>query len=132
MSETLDKTQETGRARSLANLKPKPWKPGQSGNPNGRPKKEYSLTDGLREYVAETDPDKKKLRKDVLVEKLYTLAQRGDLQAIREVWDRLEGTTSKTETNVNVGIQNIVITDEMLEKEAIELLTSKGYLVTKQ
>lgn len=30
---------DEGKKRSLANLKPKPWKKGQSGNPKGRPVK---------------------------------------------------------------------------------------------
>lgn len=40
--EDTPKTAPSGRERSLANLKPA-WKPGQSGNPAGRPKGARSI-----------------------------------------------------------------------------------------
>ena len=41
--------------RKTAGLKP-PWKPGQSGNPRGRPPKEKSLTSLLREELEQREP----------------------------------------------------------------------------
>ena len=67
------------------------WQKGQSGNPGGRPKKDFSLNTALREYLAEKDNRRKKLRKDVIVEKLYKLAAAGDVKAIKMIFDRLEG-----------------------------------------
>ena len=104
---TLDKTVD----KRLQNLRPKPWKPGQSGNLNGRPPKELSLTDGLREYVNEKDLDKKRERKDMLVEKIYQMALRGDIGAIKEIWNRLEGLPKGSETIVPIQINNFTPQD---------------------
>ena len=61
---------------------PSAWKPGQSGNPKGRPAKSHDLTAALVEIV-----DKQELGK-----KLYELALGGDMQAVRYIYDRIEGT----------------------------------------
>lgn len=46
------RAQSEGRARSLANLRP--WKPGQSGNPAGRPNHGQKLLGWLNELACET------------------------------------------------------------------------------
>jgi len=102
----MQETQEKTIDKRLANLRPKPWKPGESGNPAGRPKKEFSLTEGMREYISEQDPDKKKERKDILIEKTYQMAMRGDLSAIKEIWNRLEGMPQGSAPQVAVQINN--------------------------
>jgi len=57
------------------------WKPGQSGNPAGRPKKGETLTDILNE----------RLDKEAFVNKVIELAQSGDRKAIELIWERVEG-----------------------------------------
>lgn len=57
------------------------WKPGQSGNKKGGPKKEYSLTHILRSNL-----DKK-----ALMEKLVELADKGDIRALQMIYERIEG-----------------------------------------
>lgn len=57
------------------------WKPGQSGNPAGRPKKGETLTDTLRGLV-----DRK-----ALGEKLVALALEGNVAALKYVYDRVDG-----------------------------------------
>lgn len=64
----------------------RPFPPGVSGNPLGRPKKEHSLTDLMRE-ILNNDP----VRKRALVTTLLDMAAKKDIAAIREVLDRLEG-----------------------------------------
>ena len=59
----------------------KTWKPGQSGNPNGAPKKENSITHILAQ----------KLDKDAFTEKLIELALTGDIRAIQMVYERMDG-----------------------------------------
>lgn len=71
-----------------------PWKPGESGNPNGRPKKGQAVTDILRETVD----------KQSLVEKLLELAQEGDLAALKYCIDRLDGKPVET---VNQTVRNV-------------------------
>ncbi len=65
------------------------WKPGQSGNPSGRPKK-LPITDVLREQLEQLGEDG--LANEVAIaRKLVEMARQGDLGAIREIADRTEG-----------------------------------------
>ena len=70
----------------------KPWQfqPGQSGNPNGRPKKEQCFTDLLREALRQKTKAGTTVAEEVI--KVWTSRmQAGDLRAIQEAWDRIEG-----------------------------------------
>ena len=57
------------------------WKKGESGNKNGRPKAGHTLTDALAELV-----DRKQL-----AAKLWALADAGDTNALKYIYDRIEG-----------------------------------------
>ena len=76
----------------MANPNPPPppvsgqWKPGQSGNPSGRPKKK-PLTDALQRVLnklSEQDAE-------VLVSEIVKRMATGDVGAFKEVADRVEG-----------------------------------------
>lgn len=75
----------------------KPFVPGESGNPAGRPKGARNLSTILREMLEEeieVNIDGKKERKqfkDVLIRKLLKKANEGDLRAMQEIFDRTEG-----------------------------------------
>ena len=67
----------------------KPWKPGQSGNPSGRPKKDRALTAAL-----EVELDKKvgrKTKRQLVAAKVVSLALDGDMTAAKFLADRTEG-----------------------------------------
>jgi hypothetical protein len=66
-------------------------KPGETRNPNGRPKKEWSLTQTMRDYLSETDPVTKKERRQAFIEKQYEYAQKGDATASKHLWNYIEG-----------------------------------------
>lgn len=66
------------------------WKPGQSGNPNGRPPKAKSLTDLLRNRVAAKGPDGKP-NMEAITDKVMQLALAGERWAVELIYDRLEG-----------------------------------------
>jgi len=69
-----------------------PFSKGKSGNPQGRPKKGETLTDLLREKIETPKTAREKLtRKDRIIEKLITLAEGGDLGALKYVFDRIDG-----------------------------------------
>jgi hypothetical protein len=81
--------QRRNTERQLANLKP--FKPGQSGNPAGRPKKAL-LSDALRRQLAEALPNApEKTIAEAVARTLIREALGGNVQAIREVGDRSEG-----------------------------------------
>ncbi len=66
------------------------WKPGQSGNPGGRPKWK-PLTEALHALLEEEPALNKELIKAWVVK-----AGRGDVSAANMLWDRLEGKVAHT------------------------------------
>ncbi len=101
---TGTKTRKVPSAKSLANLEPTKWKPGQSGNPGGRPKKGL-LTDEIEAMANELVPDevekmasklipggkKNRTWKRFHAERLFMSAGQGKVQAAAEIMDRVEG-----------------------------------------
>ena len=67
------------------------WKKGQSGNPNGR---RTAYTDLIKEFSFTKGGDKE--RRDIIVNKLFQLAERGDLNSIKFIVERLEGKSRET------------------------------------
>jgi hypothetical protein len=66
------------------------FKPGQSGNPKGGPKKEWTMGGILRESLEEEDETGVSY-KIIIVRKLRALASRGDMVAIKEINNRMDG-----------------------------------------
>lgn len=75
------------------------WKKGVSGNPQGRPKKQDSLTNLLKEEIAKICPADREKRtwKELIVRATLQLAMKGNATALKEVWERLDGKTLQTE-----------------------------------
>ena len=63
------------------------WKPGQSGNPGGRPKK---LTQPLEDFLARKDK-KGRQYAQLLIEAMVTRAIKKSDTLIKEIFDRVEG-----------------------------------------
>lgn len=83
--------------KELANLRP--FQPGQSGNPGGRPKTKI-LTDALRLHLDEKDKAGV-TNAEKLARALVARALTGDVSAYREICDRVEG-KSPLEADVRV------------------------------
>jgi hypothetical protein len=80
--------------KQLEAIKPHEFKPGQSGNAGGRPRK-GKFTDELELKAHElvpNDPEKRTWAR-VLAEQLFFAAARGNLRAFAEIADRIEGKT---------------------------------------
>ena len=76
------------------------FKKGQSGNPGGRAK-EKPFADALRMEIAAAGEDHKALRS--VARALIKNAEGGDIRAIRELADRLDGKpTQAVEANLDV------------------------------
>lgn len=69
----------------------KNWKPGQSGNPNGRPTKETSLTELMRQFLQDIPDGQDKTYKELFIKKVFKIAIDGDIAAIRLIWNYLDG-----------------------------------------
>lgn len=67
------------------------FKKGETGNPNGRPKL-TKLTEALRDQIAADNPNApEETIAQAIAKALIDRALVGDVQAIREVFDRAEG-----------------------------------------
>jgi hypothetical protein len=64
----------------------RPWKPGQSGNPGGRPKKR-PVSEELASLLGENDGAASKALAKVLLRE----ALKGDIAFVRELLNRIEG-----------------------------------------
>ena len=82
---SVDKQQENNKK-----IVGKPFVKGQSGKPKGSPKKGLALTD-LINSTGDSPGKDGKSNKQVMSEKLYTMAVNGDFNAIRFIVERLEG-----------------------------------------
>jgi hypothetical protein len=93
----------------VANIVPHQFKPGQSGNPGGRPKKQ-PITDYLIDQLDQPIPEVMKVKLppifvevygteatfgQVLAFKLVAQGLKGDMQAAKEILDRVEGKVTK-------------------------------------
>jgi hypothetical protein len=75
------------------------FKPGQSGNPGGRPKKGFSIRDALRVMMGEEiiipgkdgKPDTVMTKGAIIASKLFQGAAQGDLTAIKMCIDNIDG-----------------------------------------
>ena len=65
------------------------FQPGQSGNPSGGRKRKAFLTALELELAKVADDDQRGLRK--IARNLMTMAEGGDIQAIKEIRDTLDG-----------------------------------------
>lgn len=75
-----------------------PWKKGESGNPDGLAPKKIWIA-ALNRAIAQDDG--KKLRS--AAEKLLALAADGDVAALKELGDRLDGKPAQAITGVDGG-----------------------------
>lgn len=92
-SDNTEKKQRTGMERRLANLKP--FKPGQSGNPKGRPKGSISLTSQIKkllEKIVKTQDGTEKQRLEILAGNIISKAiNEGNEAMIKLIWNYVDG-----------------------------------------
>lgn len=92
-------------------------------NRKGRPKSGQALTDVMREMF-EAQPEMKKK----IMMKLYEMAESGNLGAITEILDRIEGKPHQSQ-DVDMSVNNVVVVpDEVYKKYGIpsDTETSSG------
>jgi len=93
----------------------RPFPKGVSGNPGGRPKS------NLTRVLADTINPKR------LANKLYALALQGDMQAIKYIYDRIEGTpTQRVEFSAVEFAQRLKDERPELDDEKITYITERA------
>ncbi len=90
-------------ARNTRGSKPGRWKPGQSGNPRGRPKG-TSTADKLRAAIEGDLPE--------ILEAMIQSAKSGDVGAARLLLERAVPSLKPTELPVSVDVQGESLTDQ--------------------
>lgn len=91
---------------------PKPWKPGQSGNPRGRPPGRGQSAQ-FREALSGKLP--------AILDKLVQLATEGDVQAIKLILDRTLPSIKPVEQTVELALPDVGAT---LARQAQDVLAS--------
>lgn len=76
------------------------WKPGESGNPNGRPPKGYSITEWFKNML-NSNPDVR----DAMGKSIIKKALEGDTAAQKMVWQYMDGMPQQNVTNLNVEVE---------------------------
>jgi len=71
------------------------YKKGQSGNPRGRPKKGHAMADALRVALGKRCDDGK-IKRRALAEKVVEMALDGNTEAIKLVFERMDGKVAQT------------------------------------
>jgi len=68
------------------------FKPGESGNPNGRPLKDESITNIIKKYLAEISKGGNgKTNKELMIQEAFLLAMKGDMNAIKYLTNYHDG-----------------------------------------
>lgn len=93
------------------------WKPGQSGNPAGKPKGARHFSTLIKEAITKVANDTGTSDDILIIQALVAKAKDGDLKAVDMVLDRVDG---KAEQTINLDADVTVndgLTDE--QKEAL-------------
>lgn len=90
MSDGAEQSKNSDNHKKVEHLKPHQWKPGQSGNPSGRPKGAVSLTAKLRQAL-EVEIKPGLTTADLLVKVAIKAASKGDYKFWKEILDRIDG-----------------------------------------
>lgn len=105
------------------------WRPGQSGNPAGRPPVGMSIAERLRAFLDQPDAKRKGTRLDAILSMLYELAVSGNVSAIRTIMDRafgrVEGDTPQTGDSARPGEPNFFV---FLREDAETAEKYRGWL----
>ena len=89
-------------------------------NRKGRPKKGQALTEILDEALDEVKSNGK-TRREVITDKIITLAEKGDITALKYIFDRLDGRpTEVIKTNIKQKIIDTAAIHKKLEDALLD------------
>ncbi len=84
-----------------------PFQPGQSGNPNGRPKDDFGPV--LRAFLGKRDGKGTSIRRDVAMRAVYEAAIGGNMKAMAILLDRAYGKVAQPLDHAGPGGGPIVL-----------------------
>ena len=87
----------------MSQKQPSRWKPGETGNPKGRPRGQSAITK-LRESIAKDVPE--------ILTSLVTAAKGGDIQAARLILERVLPPMKAVEQTQVIELPNGTLTDQ--------------------
>lgn len=108
----------TRNDQQIPNKNPSPatrWKPGQSGNPSGRPKVDVDLLAILQKQLADRADDGK-TNAECVIAALIAEAAGGNVRAIMAVLDRMHGRVAPIGTTEGTLVEVARIIKERLQK----------------
>jgi len=109
------------------------FRPGQSGNPGGRPKTRLMSEASRAWFARASEDDPERTNAEVLVEKLGALALGGDLAAARELSDRAEGRPRQAiDINEDERERKTKMYGRMVERVLERMLTEHGQVITHE
>lgn len=101
--EVIEPVNANPKQEDIRDLQTGRFMPGKSGNPHGRPPREWSWSS----LIESTADDYKEVKnggkiqwKKLIVRRLFTEAANGNMGAIREIFDRMDG---KAAQNIQIG-----------------------------
>ena len=108
-----EKVKNSGKNTGIENLKP--WKPGESGNPAGRPKGQRDYATIYREALIKlatlNNKTEEEIENEILSNALLS-ARKGDYRFYKDLIDRLYGTpVSRTELTGKGGSELKIVFD---------------------
>lgn len=133
-SESENQQNRTPENRDLTavppEIRPHVFKPGQSGNPGGRPKK---LTRHLERLLDQKD-EKGRTYAERLVESVVKRAIKRSDSALKEIWERTEGKVPQAVTGADGGpVQfQVVVVQANLPHDAVLDLMDDGEIVDEK
>ena len=90
------------------------WEPGQSGNLKGRPPMGEAVADLMREHLKGKGKGQKITRMEQFVRKVFELALKGDINAIKLIWNYLDGLPNQNLTH-DGQIDHVISFSEVLK-----------------
>lgn len=102
-------------------------------NPHGRPPKGETITDLVREYLNKEAPGTKDrlTYKDLFVKKVLEKAYKGDMQAIKLLWNYIDGMPLQKNENKNINYNKYLdLSDKELKQKKNEII--KTWLTHKK
>ena len=108
----MTEQQSNNTSRRGAHLDPYKFQPGQSGNPNGRPKGVISLKEKLRQQLNEVVAADGMTAGDALVRTTLQAALKGDKAARELVWAYVDGKPTQS-VDLNATITEVAILDDI-------------------